>query len=1281
LKQLNRAILFITIVLATFTLQASELQKVSLQLQWKYQFQFAGFIMAKELGYYRDVGLDVDILEYNNTNSMKDLEDGKIDFAINNSMLAYQDKKLLDVTLLATYFQRSPLILVTQPDIDDVLKLKGKTVMMSDNNYYNSSLSILLEYFSINKKNTKFVPASFNLDDFISKKVDAVTAFKSNEIFELNQRKIPYNIIDPVEYGFSTNAINLFTSCKKLKDDPQMVDDFLQATKAGWKYALDHIDEVAMLIHTKYKPSKSFELLQYEGNITKELMLTDLYDIGEINENFILKTYRQLVKRGKIIPDVDHDIKKLMYIKSSQNRQLIQLSRQEKEWIKAHPVITYSEINWKPLSIIENNTMNGIMGDYLSLVSERTGITFKYIKSESWSEVLQKFKDKEIDMIPGAGSSPQELSLGSVTLPYASYPMVIVTNNRYNFLDSLEEFKDKTISVPKYYTSYNFITKNYPDIKLLTTKNIPQSLLNVQSGRAAAFVGHIATSLYYIAETNSIDLKVAGTTKFKFEHRFLIQNDYKILTDIINRVIRSISEKERNTINSNWIKTKVEKKMDYTLIYQLLLLILIIFLIFIWKQYTLKKYNTNLKELKDRMDLALAGNRDVIWDWNIKTDKLYVSNRWKDIVGIAHEDIPYEIKEWQKRIHPDDFKAVTRAIVENLQGRTKYLDVTHRIKHHDGHWVWIRIRGKTHYDKDGKPTRMTGTHTDITHERELQQKVTQQAQMIEQIHDSIIATDLDGIIISWNRGSEILLDYTAEEMIGKHITKIYLKEDIPILLKNIEILKERGDMHATIRLVKKSSEVIFVDLSLSVLRDENGVITSMVGYCQDITERKKAEDILIEQKNMLDYQAHHDALTGLPNRTLFLDRLHQGIAKAKRHNEKLALFFIDLDRFKQINDSLGHEIGDQVLNIVTKRLSSTIRQEDTLARLGGDEFTIIMESLKHSKDASILAEKILKILEDPIIIENHTLYISSSIGISVYPKDETDATNLLKDADAAMYRAKDEGRNNYQFYSQEMTEMAFERVVMETSIRQAIKNSEFVVYYQPQIDAKEKKVVGMEALVRWEHPMMGLVSPAKFIPLAEDTGLIVDIDQIVMRSAMSQLSRWHKDGLNPGTLSLNLAAKQLNEKGFITILKDAMEEFDFKPQWLELEITEGDVMKNPERAIIKLKEIYDLDINIAIDDFGTGYSSLSYLKKFPITKLKIDQSFVRDIPDDEEDSAIVKAIIALGKSLNLKLIAEGVEEKNQEDFLLQNGCQNIQGYFYSRPIPAKEMQEFLKRPL
>jgi diguanylate cyclase (GGDEF)-like protein len=424
-------------------------------------------------------------------------------------------------------------------------------------------------------------------------------------------------------------------------------------------------------------------------------------------------------------------------------------------------------------------------------------------------------------------------------------------------------------------------------------------------------------------------------------------------------------------------------------------------------------------------------------------------------------------------------------------------------------------------------------------------------------------------------------------------------------------------------------------------------------------------------------KAYHDDLTGLANRAMLNKSLDKSISKAKRNNTKLALLYIDLDRFKEINDSLGHSTGDAVLKEVSNRIKNKIRCEDTFARLGGDEFTIIMENINKEQDAVYLAQKIIDVLEKPLHIDERILYISSSIGISLFPDNGENAEQLLQNADAAMYKAKAEGRNNFQFYCSDMTAKAFNRVLMETNLRQALKNDEFVVFYQPQTNAKENKLIGMEALVRWNHPTMGMISPDKFIPIAEETGLIVNLDRWTMKTAMKQIVQWEQEGLNPGKLALNLAIKQLQQDDFLDVLTQMIKDVGIEPDALELEVTEGGIMQNPEKAIVILQNISDLGIELAIDDFGTGYSSLSYLKKLPINKLKIDQSFIRELPKDEDDVGITKAVIALSKTLNLKVIAEGVETIEQIDFLVKNTCETIQGYFYTKPLSASEMRDYL----
>jgi diguanylate cyclase (GGDEF)-like protein len=434
---------------------------------------------------------------------------------------------------------------------------------------------------------------------------------------------------------------------------------------------------------------------------------------------------------------------------------------------------------------------------------------------------------------------------------------------------------------------------------------------------------------------------------------------------------------------------------------------------------------------------------------------------------------------------------------------------------------------------------------------------------------------------------------------------------------------------------------------------------------------------LNKQKNVLSFQATHDALTDLPNRVLFNDRLNQSIYKAKRQDEKFALLFIDLDQFKEVNDTFGHGYGDKLLQKVAKRLQSVIREEDTLARLGGDEFTIIMSNFHGDFSPSILAQKILDILQLPIVMNEDQSHISCSIGISIYPDDATEASELIKHADIAMYRSKLSGRNNYHFYTSEMTEKIYKRVTMQSEIRRALENKEFLVYYQPQYNTQTNSIVGVEALVRWPDSSGGMISPANFIPLAAELGMVVAINHQVMFMAMRHTKQWHDQGLNPGKTSININVIQTEDKSFIDLLKGMLSRSGCKPEWITLELTEGEIMRNPDISIPILQQVSAMGIEIALDDFGTGYSSLAYLKRLSIHKIKIDKTFIDELPHNPDDVAIVQAIIAITQSLKLDVIAEGVETLEQKEFLVEAGCPDIQGYLYGHPMPVEEMTRLL----
>ena len=444
-----------------------------------------------------------------------------------------------------------------------------------------------------------------------------------------------------------------------------------------------------------------------------------------------------------------------------------------------------------------------------------------------------------------------------------------------------------------------------------------------------------------------------------------------------------------------------------------------------------------------------------------------------------------------------------------------------------------------------------------------------------------------------------------------------------------------------------------------------------IWYFRDITDRKVAEE-------RAQFLAYYDALTGLPNRLLLQDRLSNAIASARRRQDKVALLFLDLDRFKDINDSLGHSVGDLLLQEVAKRLKTWGREQDTVARLGGDEFLITLTHIKDVPNVAVACERLMDSMTGGFVVQGHSLNISCSIGISMFPEHGADCETLIKDADAAMYAAKDSGRNNFRFFTEHMNTDAAERLTLENSLRMALAKDEFFLVYQPQMDIASGGIIGLEALLRWQHPELGLVPPDKFIRIAENSGLIVRIGEWVMRTACGQARKWQDEGVPAVSIAVNVSAVQFRQAGFCEFIREVLHETDLSPQYLELELTESLLLANADVTFSVLKELKSMGVSLAIDDFGTGYSSFNYLRQFRVTKLKIDRSFIQDIAVNPDDAAITSAIISMAKSLNLRVIAEGVENEAQMSFLREHQCDEIQGYYFSKPLPVDKVADTLR---
>jgi diguanylate cyclase (GGDEF)-like protein/PAS domain S-box-containing protein len=561
---------------------------------------------------------------------------------------------------------------------------------------------------------------------------------------------------------------------------------------------------------------------------------------------------------------------------------------------------------------------------------------------------------------------------------------------------------------------------------------------------------------------------------------------------------------------------------------------------------------------------------------------------------------------------------------------------------------------------------------DITERRRGESYKAQLAAIIESSNDAIIVKDLNGIITSWNDAAEELFGYRSSEMIGSSVLTLIPPDRRGEENRIMSLIKsgKRTGHFETVRW-RKGKKSIDVSVTISPVKDSAGNIIGASKIARDITQRKESQE-------RIEYLAHYDSLTGLPNRALLADRMRIAIENASRYSFRLALLFVDLDRFKLINDSLGHEIGDKLLKAVAGRMQSTVRQTDTVSRLGGDEFVALLGQIHTATDAARVAEKLVAVLSQPYQIEQYKLLLTVSIGISIYPDSGKDASSLMRNADASMYSAKGQGRNRYQFYSEDLTSTSVERLSLEHDLRGALARDEIFPVYQPQIELATGRIVGAEALMRWERLEQGLVLPASFIPVAEDSGLILSLGEHILREACLQARLWHEQQQFEGTIAVNVSAVQFRQNDFTDVVLRALADTGLSPECLELEVTESVVMHGVESVAQKMRILESHGIKLAVDDFGTGYSSLSYLRQFAIDRLKIDQCFVRDLPENTDAQAIICAIVAMGLSLGLRVMAEGVETEAQARFLQDINCAESQGYLYARPMMPNDFEAWLK---
>ena len=682
------------------------------------------------------------------------------------------------------------------------------------------------------------------------------------------------------------------------------------------------------------------------------------------------------------------------------------------------------------------------------------------------------------------------------------------------------------------------------------------------------------------------------------------------------------------------------------------------------------------RRVRQQLDLVLASTGDIYWELDLRSNVLHRHG----IQRIAGPSAPEELTlaEWRdQQVHPDDVDRLQQQIDRHVAGETAVFESEHRIRGDKGEWRWVRARGRV-VDRDaaGKAVRLAGTSRDIQAQRRAERESRVAYEVFRSMSEAVSVIDLDFRFIAVNPAFSRITGYSEEEALGQPSNLLDSSQHSVEFYQRVRGVMERsGRWSGEMWQRRKDGGEFLSWIELSEVRDGGGQRTHYVAVVNDVTLKKRAEQ-------ELRYLANYDTLTGLPNRTLLAERLSRAIVRARRQESRVAVLFIDLDRFKDINDSLGHAAGDRLLKAAATRLQAAVGPTDTVARLGGDEFTILVEDLDGEASARRLAGELVAAFAAPLDVDERLqVSITPSIGISLYPDHAMVPTDLLKYADTAMYKAKAQGRNTFEIYDEAMDAEARRRALLLAALRRALVQDEFRLVFQPRLSLRNGRVVGVEALLRWRSAELGDVSPVEFIPLAEESGLILGIGEWVLREACRTLREWQDAGLADLSCSVNVSVLQLLRAPLAEQLTSILRETGIAPDRIELEVTESMVMQNAEQTQAVLHALRCVGARVAIDDFGTGYSSLIYLKRLPIDTLKIDKAFVGDLTDDPEDKAITATIITMAHSLGLHVVAEGVETEAQLGFLRGQGCDEIQGYWFSPPLEPANAFAFIRQRL
>ncbi len=684
------------------------------------------------------------------------------------------------------------------------------------------------------------------------------------------------------------------------------------------------------------------------------------------------------------------------------------------------------------------------------------------------------------------------------------------------------------------------------------------------------------------------------------------------------------------------------------------------------------QYLKDLKEREERLKLALWASAEQYWDYELNTRRL--NRMWVDTPSSSLELRVAKLIDTEHKIHPDDVREVEEKLREHLRGETELFMSEHRVLDANQQWLWVRARGRAvEHNAQGRVTRIAGTARNITNVRQAERERRIAIAVLRSMNEAVSVLDGEFNFVSVNPAFTRMTGYTEAEVLGKNANILdSTQHDQAFYQRTRQKLIGEGHWSGELWERRKNGQEFLCSIQCVSAQITHGEPQLFVAVLNDITLQKRAEQ-------ELRYLANFDTLTNLPNRALLSERLSRAIVRARRQNHRIAVLFLDLDRFKDINDSLGHTAGDRILRAVAMRLQDTVGEHQTVARLGGDEFTVVLETLNDPADADRIAREIIMAFEAPLALDDRQeVVISPSIGISLYPDHGQVPTELLKQADTAMYQAKAAGRRTFVRYDDSMEIANRRRAQLSSALHKVLDRGELRLVYQPRLALTRPRITGVEALLRWTSEEYGEIPPNHFIPLAEESGMILEIGEWVLREACLTLKEWHRQGMTELTMAVNVSVLQLLRGDFVDVVRRVLADTALPSRYLELELTESVLMANAEQTAAKLAAIREMGVSLAIDDFGTGYSSLAYLKRLPITTLKIDKAFINDLSQNPDDAAITTTVIAMAHSLGLNVVAEGVESESQMRFLSHYRCDEIQGHWLSRPIDPQRCLEFIR---